>query len=95
MNAYQVGDRVRITASFVNASSVATDPTAVTILVKRRDGPTYTFIYPTNITKTGTGVFYADFDVPTEGNYDYRAVGTGAVITAGEGSFTVPDSQFF
>lgn len=96
MNNYEVGDVVRITGTFTNTSGVAADPTAVTILVKRRDGATTTYTFAGGtVTKSATGIFYADHTVTAEGVYDYRIVGTGAVVTASEGTFQVPDSQFF
>lgn len=96
MNAYQVGDRVRITGTFTNSAAALADPTTATILVKRRDGATTTYTYAGGtVTRLSLGVFYADHDVTLEGAYDYRIIGTGAIVTAGEGSFSVPDSQFF
>lgn len=95
MNTYQVGDLVRVTGTFTNDAGALADPTTVSIFVKLRDGSTSTYTYPTTVTKSSTGIFYADHTVTAEGWYDYRVVGTGAVTTAGEGSFQVPDSQFF
>lgn len=94
MNTYDIGDRVRITGTFTNTAGVVADPTTITISVRRRNGPITTYTYPGTITKDSTGVFYADHDVTDEGVYDYRIVGTGAVVTAGEGSFGVSDSAF-
>lgn len=96
MNTYEVGDQVRLTVTFTDTAGVVADPTAVTILVKRRDGATTTFTYAgSSVTKSSTGVYYADYTVTEEGNYDYRMVGTGAVVAAVEGFFQVPDSGFF
>ncbi len=97
MNVYQVGDRVRVTATFVNASAVAADPTTITCNVKvRYVGTLRTYTYAlAQLTKSGTGVYYLDVDVDVEGIWDYRFAGTGAVVAAAEGAFNVPDSQFF
>ena len=94
MNTYDIGDQVRITGTFTNVSGAAADPTGVTIYVRRRNGPVTTYIYPATITKSSTGVFYADYTITDEGVYDYRIVGTGAVVTASEGTFGVSDSAF-
>lgn len=98
MNAYQVGDLVRITATFTDELGAVKDPTAITLLVKLRYviGSTATsYTYPGTITKDSTGVYHYDFAPTTEGIWDYRWVGTGAVTAAGEGAFNVPDSEFF
>ncbi len=97
MNIYDVGDKVRLTATFTNAAGTATDPTTVTCIVQLRPGlyrSTYTYAGAT-ITKSGTGVYYVDVTVDREGIWDYRWVGTGTVVAADEGSFNIPDSQFF
>jgi hypothetical protein len=94
MNAYTLGTQIRLSATFTDANAAAADPTTVTCEVQRRpdaDGTVYS--YPAQITKTGTGAYYVDI-VPTEGIWDYRWVGTGAVVAASEGSFNVEDSRF-
>lgn len=97
MNAYQVGDLVHLTVSFVNSVGTPTDPTAITCTVKLRYvGTTTTYTYAGGtVTKTGTGEYYVDFTPTTEGIWDYRWTGTGTVQAAVEGAFNVPDSQFF
>jgi hypothetical protein len=94
MNVYDVGDRVRVTATFTNASAVVTDPTTVTVLAKPRYGSPTTYTYPATVTKDSTGVYHVDLDVTAEGIWDYRFVGTGTVVAAADGSFNVRDSQF-
>jgi hypothetical protein len=91
MNVYDIGDRVRLTASFTDASSVAADPTGITCQVSRRQIPnsTTTYVYSSTITRTGAGVYYVEVTPSAEGVWDYRFVGTGSVIAAGEGSFLV------
>ena len=98
MNAYQVGDLVRISAAFTNEAGAAADPTTVTLLVKLRyviGSTATTYTYPTNITKDSTGNYHVDFTPTTEGIWDYRWVGTGSVQAAAESAFNVPDSQFY
>ena len=98
MNSYDVGDLVRLTATFTNSAGVVTDPTAVTCLLKLRyviGSTATTYTYPANITKDSTGVFHVDVTPTTEGIWDYRWVGTGTVQAAVEGAFNVPNSEFF
>lgn len=94
MNDYHVGDVVRLTGAFTNAAGTATNPTTVVVTVRRRDGQTWTYSGG-SVSNPATGTFYADHTVTHEGVYDYRIVGTGAVVAAFEGTFRVPDSQFF
>jgi hypothetical protein len=98
MNAYNVGDLVRLTATFTNTSGVAADPTAVSCLVKLRyviGAQTTTYTYPASITKDSTGSYHVDVTPDAEGIWDYRWVGTGTVQAAGESAFNVPNSEFF
>lgn len=100
MNAYHVGDLVRISATFTDINGAAADPTTVTLLVKLRyvigaTTTTYTYGGGGTITKSGTGVYYQDFTPTTEGIWDYRWIGTGAIQAADEGAFNVPNSEFF
>lgn len=98
MNAYQVGDQVRLTATFANSVGTATDPTTITCLVKLRyytaTATTYTYAGAT-VVKDGTGIYHVDVIPTTEGIWDYRWIATGTVIAAEESAFNVPDSQFF
>lgn len=92
MNRYEVGDRVRITGTFTDTAGSPANPSTVVVYVLKRDGATWTYSAPTN---PATGTWYADHDVTQEGTYDYRVVGTGSIIAAGEGTFKVEDSYFF
>ena len=99
MNSYHVGALVRISAAFTDTNGAAADPTAVTLLVKLRyvigaTETTYTYAGGT-VTKSGTGAYYVDFTPTTEGIWDYRWVGTGAIQAADENAFNVPDSEFY
>jgi hypothetical protein len=99
MNAYNVGDQVRLTVSFANAAGNLADPTAVTLLVRRRyqlePVATSTYTYPGTITKDSTGIYHVDVTPDNEGVWDYRWVATGTVVAAEEGAFNVPNSEFF
>jgi hypothetical protein len=98
MNAYNVGDLVRLTATFTSAD-IPADPTAISCIVKRRyqlaPVVSTTYTHPATITKDSTGVYHVDVIPDNEGIWDYRWVGTGAVVAAGESAFNVPNSEFF
>jgi hypothetical protein len=99
MNAYNVGDQIRLEASFTNIAGTPTDPTTVTCIVKRRyqlpPVASTTYTYPATITKTGTGEYYVDVTPDNEGIWDYRWVATGTIVAAEESAFNVPNSEFF
>jgi len=97
MNDYNVGDQVRLTVTWTNSSGTPTDPTTITLTVKRRALSTTstTYAYPATVTKSSTGVYYVDVTPDNEGVWDYRWVATGTVVAAEEGAFNVPDSVFY
>ncbi len=59
MNTYMSGSLVRTTATFVNASGSATDPTTTTLKYKVGAGTVTTISSPVH---DGTGVFHYDLD---------------------------------
>lgn len=98
MNAYHVGDQVRLTAQFADSAGTLIDPTTISCLVKLRyviGAATTTYTHPATITKDSTGIYHVDVTPTTEGIWDYRWVATGTVIAAEEGAFNVPNSEFF
>ena len=98
MNAYHVGDLVRLSATFADSEGVPIAPTTVTCLVKLRYAmvpATTTYTHPASITSPTPGVYYVDVVPDAEGIWDYRWVATGTLTAAEEGSFNVPNSEFF
>ena len=92
-NVYDIGDLVRVTGTFT-VSSVATDPTTVTLKVLPPGGTLATYTYAAGeITKSGTGVYYKDIAITAAGTWYYRWLGTGAVVSAGEEYFHVRTAQ--
>lgn len=91
---YDIGSLVRISATF-SSSGAVTDPTAVVFKIKTGSGGTTTYTYGTDaaLVKDSTGCYHVDWTTTVSGVHSYRFAGTGAVITAGESSFTVKDSQ--
>jgi hypothetical protein len=81
---YDIGDVVRLTATFSNVAGVATDTTAVLSL----EAPDGTVTTP-SVTHGATGVYTVDVTPTAFGVWYYRWSGTGGVTTAEEGAFTV------
>lgn len=90
MNSYDIGDVVRLTGTFTVSGS-ATDPTTVSLLIRRPDGVKTTLVYGTDVAleKTGTGAYRCDYDPVVSGVHWYRFFSTGTAKAAEEQSFTV------
>lgn len=94
VNVYDVGDSVRVSATFT-VSAVNTDPSTITLKVKDPEGSITTYTYAGGtVTKQATGIFYKDVTVSNDGIWYYRFEGTGTVIAAVEGQFRVRRSEF-
>jgi hypothetical protein len=97
-DSYQIGDCVRLSASFrALATGALTDPTTVTFKTKvGESGAVTTYVYGTDaeLVKDSTGVFHVDLPFTQAGTHYYRFVGTGAVKAAVEDELEVEPSQF-
>lgn len=95
-NAYDVGDLVRISATFANVSGVNADPTTVKAKFKNPAGTVTTYTYGTDVqlVKDATGKYHVDISITSNGEWWYRWEGTGAVQAAEENDFVVRKSQF-
>lgn len=82
---YSVGDLVKLTATFTDAANALEDPTAVAFTVYAPNGATSTPV----VTRVSTGVYTALVSATQEGDWEWRAVGTGAVQAAKRGEFHV------
>ena len=92
-NTYDKGDLVRITGAFTVAGT-ATDPTTVTLKILRPAGTsalTYTYA-AAEITKDSVGNYHKDITIDTEGEWYYRWIGTGTVVSESEDYFFVRDA---
>lgn len=84
------GDTVRLSASFVNSSGVAADPTTTTLILSVNGVESTLTFGSSAIVKDSVGNFHYDYVVPDlESFYEviYRWQGTGAVTSAQEGMF--------
>lgn len=88
-NTYDIGDRVRLSATF-EVDGTPTDPD--TIVVKVRD-PSGNESSDTP-TKEDTGDYYFDLTLDEDGVWYFRFEGTGAAEAAEESTFTVRTTHF-
>ena len=89
---YDIGDLIRETGTFKNASSANTDPTKVFLDIQKPDGAISYSTYSagtTAITKSAAGIYYKDIPCTGQGLYEFRWHSTGTVHTAQEGYFNV------
>jgi hypothetical protein len=89
--AYDIGDSLRITVTFTGLDGAVADPTTVVLRLRAPDGTT---TMP-SVTKTSTGVYFADLTLTASGEWKYRWIGTGGDCTAAdEGRISVRRSYF-
>lgn len=93
---YDIGDKLRFTATFTNLAGAATDPTAVLFRMKLPAGTTTTYTYGSNaeLVKSSTGVYYVEWTFSVADTHHYRFSGTGTVTAADEGSVLIRRSKF-
>lgn len=92
MAAFDVGDLVRVSASFYNNSGSLIDPSEIYCKYKLPDATTASLAYgsASAFIKTGTGIYYVDISVTQAGTWHYRIwSGSGTGQTAGESLFQV------
>jgi hypothetical protein len=82
---YLIGNVIRLSATFTDVDGVATSPSTVTLSVKKR-GEAASDFTPTS---PSTGSFYYDFTPATEGVYYYTFNGTGSLVAATQGQFSI------
>lgn len=90
-NTYDVGDLIRVTATFTDSDGTAADPTAVTVYYKDPGGNISELVYgtDTDVVQDSTGVYHCDIDIDESGKWFYRFKGTGTVQAADEYWFTI------
>lgn len=95
MTIYDIGDKVRVTASFTNLDGDAADPTTVTVKVQPPGGTITSYVHGTDdeVEKDATGVYHIDLSTDRPGRWRYRWETTGLVEAAEDGHFDVRNSD--
>jgi hypothetical protein len=97
MNTYDVGDLVRCSGAFTNASGVAQDPSVVRFQVRTPGGAITSYTYGTDaalVREDSTGNYHVDVSASEVGTWYYRWYSTGTGQAAGEEGFIVGESEF-
>lgn len=88
MQIYDVGDKIRITATFVTIAGAA-DPTTVTFrfYIKSNLISEHVFGVDPDVIRDAVGVYHIDYTIPTPARWSYQTIGTGAVVASDWGHF--------
>lgn len=89
MNTFDIGDRVRMEATFKDYDDVLTSGTVVCTV---RDPSGNEEAVDAEL--ESTGLYYAYVTVDESGTWRYRFEATGAIVGAGENAFVVRKSWF-
>ena len=96
MSVYNKGDLLRVTGTFTNAAGTAVDPTAVILKHRNSAGTTTTLTYAlAQLTKSATGIYYADVDLSSTGvwYFKFNSTGTGQAASI-DSTVTVSETVF-
>lgn len=88
MNSYDIGDTVRTTGTFTNPAGDPTNTTA-SVRIRKPDG-SLTTVSPTN---DSAGVYHYDIVPDQHGEWRYRYVGVGQVVSQEENAFYVREQK--
>lgn len=90
-NSYDLGNLIRVTATFTDYDSGdAVDPSDVNLSVYDGRGTVTTYTYgDSDIARSGTGVYYFDVNANSSGTWSYRWWSTGSGQAAVESRFEV------
>lgn len=91
---YTVGDLVRVQGTLTDAAGDVIYPTSLLVKVRDPSGVVTTLTYPDDITRSSTGIYFADIDVDDDGCWRYRFESSGTGQAAQEGFFIVEESRF-
>lgn len=87
---YTIGNSIRVSIDFRDPAGVYVDPTAVEVRIRKPAPSAETAVLAA--VRDDLGRFHADVLVDRAGIWAYRAVASGAVVAAVEGTFEVAPS---
>jgi hypothetical protein len=91
---YDIGDTVRLRATYTSTSGVAANPTTVVFLYLDPSGNTTTLTSAsTSVPNPSVGEFHTDVILDEAGLWQYRVSSTGAIVTSEESYFIVRDRR--
>ncbi|MGH9766104.1 MAG: hypothetical protein ACREAB_01615 [Blastocatellia bacterium] len=96
MNVYDIGDVVRVSATFTNQVGAPVDPGGVTLKVKNPVGVKTSYVYVVDLAliRDSPGNYHLDLEPAIQGVWTYRWEGTAPNKGAEEASFQISESAF-
>jgi len=96
MASYDIGDAVRISASFTDIDGVAANPTVLKLVIRDPGGTEtpYRAGEDAELVNDGPGEYHFDLTLTAEGPWYYRWRATGAVTAADEGFVKAKRTEF-
>lgn len=96
---YFIGAEVRVTINFRNAAGTLVDPDTVTFRTYSPNNTKASYVYGTDseVQRTSTGIYTADFTPDKAGRWYYRweTTGSGTKTAVEGGDLVVQRSPFF
>lgn len=94
MSHFDLGDLMRVTATFTDENDAAVDPDTVTFSVLHDDDEAAVYVYDTDpeVVKESVGVYYVDVSLNASGYWRARVASTGDGQAAEELAVTVYSS---
>lgn len=86
-NTYDIGDVVRLTATFTDTGGTAADPSSVKFYYEDPSGNFSTETSTGNIVNSAVGTYYVDLTLDESGVWEYRVSSTGTIQASEEGYF--------
>jgi hypothetical protein len=87
MSRYTRGQQTRVSAAF-RVGGIATDPTTVTVRLRRGGAPVETILSPV-VVRDGVGAYHVDLTLDVVGRWRVRFEGDAPAVGASETSFVV------
>jgi hypothetical protein len=94
INVWQLGDLVRLSATYKDLADALVDPTSVQLEVTRPSGALDSYTWPAGptLTRESLGVFRRDYAITERGRHYYRWISTGNGQAAEPGEFVATEA---
>ena len=91
MATYDIGDIIRVSASFKNSASTLIDPTSASVIYKNPSGSSTSLVYGTDavLEKDATGIYHADVTINQAGRWFIRWSSSGTGQATEESYFDI------
>lgn len=84
-NTYDIGDVVRLTATFTDTGETAANPSSVRFIYETPSGSFSTQTSTGDVVNPQVGTYYLDITLSESGVWEYRVTSTGTLKASEEG----------